>query len=71
MIYHGQYCGPCDCNCIFFRDGYYEKIKAVLPGYSPTIPMNSEKDASYLKNCDFSVGKLLNLTADDFTGPGQ
>lgn len=71
MIYHGQYCGPCDCNCIFFRDGYYEKIKAVLPGYSPTIPMNSEKDASYLKNCDFSVGKLLNMTADDFTGPGQ
>ncbi len=66
LICHGSYCGPSDPFCIFFRDNYYSKIKEALPGFKPFIPMDEQKDTTYLKRQDYRPGELLKINPKDF-----
>lgn len=66
LILHGNYFGPDDAACIFFRDGYYEKFKNLLKGYTDKKPLPSDIDTSYLKNFDYSTGSFLDIKPENY-----
>lgn len=49
LLSHGAYLGRDDSACIFFRDGYYQKLKALLPpDFKDMRPLSSCPDPAYL-----------------------
>ena len=53
LLMHRRYFGRDESACIFFRNGYYEKISETLPGFTNLTPIPEEIDTDYLKqlNC--------------------
>ena len=65
LILHGSYNGPDDSSCIFFRDGYYKKIKEILPDYTDLSPM-PDIDSPYLSGFDYNIKELIKLDFNQF-----
>lgn len=50
VLMNGSYYGRDDSSCIFFRDGYYAKLKELAPaGFTVYPPMDESLDSAYLK----------------------
>ena len=63
LLSHGSCMGRDDSACIFFRDGYYEKFKALMPpDFRDKNPMKEQPDPSYLMQLD--SGRLRDQTYD-------
>ncbi len=66
LIMHGRYDGPDDSACVFFRDGYYKRIKETLKDYTDVMPMPDDIDPSYLEQFDYRINKFLEINSEDF-----
>lgn len=66
LITHGKYDAQDNSSCVFFRDGYYRKIKEILRDYKDVRPMPDSIDPSYLKQFDYRIDKFLDIDPGDF-----
>ena len=46
---HGSYLARDDSSCVFFGEGYYKKLKSLLPFYEDLTPLPDNLDTGYLK----------------------
>lgn len=65
VLTQGSYYGRDGSSCIFFRDGYYEKIKALMPDFRDMRPMNDGPDKEYLKRNEIKKAKQVRVNSTD------
>lgn len=58
--FNGRYTGEDNSCCLFFRDGWYDKLKAGMPGYKDLNPMPPVPGADIMKQWNI----LLNITPE-------